>query len=222
MPRQDVPRLDADRLQGPPGDPGANQGDSAARLHRLLRYSHIFSAAVREILESRFLEEVSEHTVTLAQFHLLKLIGLNGHHQVGEVAEFLGVSAPAASKNIDRLEALGLVARGSCEEDRRATLLSTSPKGRDLIRRYEDLTRDRLAPVLAQFDTTEIDRLSELLERFSVRLFGREKGGESFCLRCAAYCQADCPIGAVLGNCPYDTIRSRGRVRPPIAKEEVS
>ena len=222
MPQQLTRGPSVDRVEGLKGDTGANQGDVAARLHRLLRYSHIFSSAVREILESRYLEAVSEHSITLPQFHLLKLIGLNGQHQVGEVAEFLGVSAPAASKNIDRLESLGLVARAPCEEDRRATLLSASPKGRNLIRRYEDLKKQRLTPVLAKFETAEIDRLSELLERFSVLLFEHEKAGDSFCLRCAAYCRVGCPIGEVLGHCPYDAIRTKSRGRRPAAREELS
>lgn len=222
MPHQDTRGPNADRVAGPPRDTGASHGEVAARFHRLLRYSHIFSSAVREILESRYLDAVSKHPLTLPQFHLLKLIGLNGQHQVGEVAEFLGVSAPAASKNIDRLESLGLVARAPCEEDRRATLLSASPKGRDLIRRYEEVKERRLAPVLAKFESAEIDRLSDLLERFSVLLFEHEKAGDSFCLRCAAYCRVGCPIGEVLGHCPYDAIRSKSRGRKPVAGEEVS
>ncbi len=208
MQRHDAHTPSADRVGGPP--------------YRLLRCSHIFSSAVREILESRYLAEVSARSLSIPQFHLLKLIGLNGHHQVGEVAGFLGVSAPAASKNIDRLCRLGLVERGSCDEDRRATLLSASAKGRDLIRRYEQLKKQRLALVLAKFEAAEIDRFSDLLERFSVLLFEQEKGEGGFCLRCAAYCEVGCPIGDVFGHCPYDTIRSKRRGRKPVVKEEVS
>jgi DNA-binding MarR family transcriptional regulator len=222
MPRPGGPRLDADHAAGPRGDPGPDRAAVAARLYRLLRYSHIFSAAVCEILESRYLGEASAHAVTLRQFHLLKLIGLNGRQQVGEVAELLGISAAAASKTIDRLESLGLVARSSCEEDRRATLLAPSPEGRALIRRYEELKERRLEPVLEKFRADEVDRLAELLERFSVLLFAQEKAGEGTCLRCAAYCQVGCPIGEVLGRCPYDTIRSRNRDRKTVASEEVS
>jgi DNA-binding MarR family transcriptional regulator len=222
MSEQNARGPSADRVGGLEGESHASQGDAAVRLQRLLRYGHIFSSAVHEILESRYLREVTERPITLQQFHLLKLIALNGRHHVGEFAEFLGVSAPAASKNVDRLFGLSLVERAPCEEDRRATLLTASPKGRELIRRYEDLKKRRLAPVLAKFDTAEIDHLSELLERFSVRLFEQERAENGFCLRCAAYCQAGCPIGAVLGNCPYDTIRSRGRGRKPAAKEEIS
>ena len=183
----------------------------AARLHRFLRYSHVFSSAVREIMETRYLGEVSPHSLTLPQFHLLKLIALNGHHQVGEVAEFLGVSSPAASKNIDKLERLGLVTREHSKGDRRAILLSASPKGRRLVRKYENLKAQRLAPVLAHFRPEQIDEMAHMLERFSVLLYDREKSEDGFCLRCAAYCEQGCPVGHVLGNCPYERIRARGR-----------
>ncbi|MFQ5600485.1 MAG: MarR family winged helix-turn-helix transcriptional regulator, partial [Candidatus Krumholzibacteriia bacterium] len=85
-----------------------------ALLYRFLRYSHIFTAAVREVLETKYLAEVSQQPITLPQFHLLKLISLNGHHQVHEIADFLGVSSPAATKNIDKLERLDLVSRTPC------------------------------------------------------------------------------------------------------------
>jgi DNA-binding MarR family transcriptional regulator len=196
---------------------GNGNGDSGQsplepeRLHRLLRYSHVFAAAVREVLEVKYLSEVSTHSLTLPQFHLLKLISINGHHQVGEVAEFLGVSSPAASKNIDKLERLRLVTRTTSPGDRRAILLSASPRGRRLVRQYETLKARRLTPVLNRFRSEEIDQLARLLERFSVLLFDEEKSEDGFCLRCAAYCEDHCPVGHVLGNCPYEKIRSRSR-----------
>ena len=92
-----------------------------------------------------------------------------------------------------------------------ATLLSANPKGRDLVRRYEAMKAERLAPILERFEPAEIDQLSHLLERFSVLLFDHEKSGEGFCLRCAAYVEEHCPVGHVVGNCPYERIRSRNR-----------
>jgi hypothetical protein len=69
---------------------------------RLLRYSHIFASTVREILESKLLREASPLPLSLSQLHLLKLMTLNGRHQVGELAGFLGVSPPAATKSVDK------------------------------------------------------------------------------------------------------------------------
>ena len=117
-------------------------------VFRLLRYTHIFASAVREILELKLLREISPLPLTLSQFHLLKLMTVNGQHQMGQLADFLGVSPPAATKNIDKLERLKLVVRNPSKGDRRATLLSVSPKGRRLVRKYEELKTARLSPVL--------------------------------------------------------------------------
>ena len=57
---------------------------------RFLRQSHIFSSAVREVLETKLLRESTPMPLTISQFHLLKLMLIDGKHQVGKVADFLG------------------------------------------------------------------------------------------------------------------------------------
>ena len=58
---------------------------------------------------------------------------------------------------LDKLEGLGLVIRKSSPRDRRVRLLSPSEKGRELVRSYEELKADRLAPVLENFEPEELD-----------------------------------------------------------------
>ena len=169
----------------------------------LLRYSHIFASLVHEVLEVKFLQEVCPYPLTLSQFHLLKVITLNGRHQIGEMASVLGVSAPAITKNIDKLERHGLIVRSPSKKDRRATWLSPSAKGRRLVHKYEDLKAARLAPILEDFNPQEIEQLTELLKRFSLRLIQQEDTDGGLCLRCAAYCEESCPIGMRRGGCPY-------------------
>lgn len=174
---------------------------------RLLRYSHIFSSVVREFLDVRLLREATTLPLTVPQFHLLKLIALNGLHQVGEAAGFLGVSAPAATKNIDKLERLGLVVRGPPIGDRRATPLRASAKGRHLVRRYEELKTARVSPILSSYAPETIHGLTDLLERFSVSLLGLERSRDGYCLRCAAYVEEGCAVGRARGGCPYQLNR---------------
>jgi len=205
MPRATDPR-------GTVGGRGARKGAvPPGDARHLVRSTHIFASAVREVLELRLLRDASPLPLTLAQFHVLKLMSLNGHHQVGEVADFLGVTPPAATKNIDKLERLGLVVRRPSQGDRRATLLSVSPKGRRLVRMYEELKAARLSPVLANFRPREVEALAELLERFSVSLLGAESSRPGFCLRCAAYIEPDCPVGRLRGGCPYQQRRRARR-----------
>ena len=173
----------------------------------LLRNSHIFSALVREILEEKYLREITPNSINLSQFHLLKAITLNDERPAGELAGFLGVTPPAATKALDKLEGLGLVVRKSSPRDRRVRLLSPSERGRELVRSYEELKVNRLAPVLANFEPEELDLMAELLQRFSLRLLQQETSGDGFCLRCAAYCEDHCPVGDVSGGCPYVELR---------------
>lgn len=172
-------------------------------LLRLFRYSHIFASVVREVLDVGLLREATRLPLTVSQFHLLKLIALNGLAQVGDAADVLGVSAPAATKNIDKLERHGLVVRGPSTGDRRATPLTASAKGRHLVRRYEELKTARVSPVLSNYAPETIRGLADLLERFSVSLLGLKRSPDGFCLRCAAYVEEGCAVGVARGGCPY-------------------
>lgn len=191
----------------PPKKVSGNDQADSQDLFNLLRYAHIFSAVVQEILELKLLREVSPDPLSLSQFHLLKLISLNGQHQVGQVADFLGVSAPAASKSIDKLERLGLVSREQCKGDRRATLLASSRRGRQLVKRHEEIKARRLMPVLESFSTEDLRQLTHLLERFSVALIDAEDTGEGLCFRCSAYFDDNCPVTHFHDDCPYQKVR---------------
>ena len=186
-------------------------GNGHGEQFDLLRYSHIFASAVRDLLELKVLRQVTDAPLTLPQFHLLKLISLNGSHQVGEVAQFLGVSPPAATKNIDKLEGLGLVHRSPSAEDRRARILESSRKGRRLVRRYEALKEERLEPVLDGFSTQELEQFTRLLERFSLLLINQEDSGEGLCMRCSAYYDEACPVNHLRNGCPYQKVRDHKR-----------
>ena len=193
-----------------PHEPGTQAGP-----YRLIRYSHIFASSVREILESKLIKEVSPVPLTVSQFHILKVMALNGHHQLGELADFLGVSPPATTKNIDKLERLGFVVRNASEGDRRVTLLSVSRAGRRLVEKYEKTKAALLAPVLEKFGAEEIETFASLLERFSVSLLQHENSHHDFCLRCDAYIETNCPVGRVRGGCPYQMGREgRSRTDP--------
>jgi len=184
------------------GSDGTHNGNHRKRF---VRHAHIFASTVREILEMRLLRESTSLPLTLCQFHVLRLMALNGRHQVGEVADFLGVSAPAATKNIDKLERLGLMERHPSKGDRRAKLLTVSARGRALVGEYDQVLDRCLGAALADFPAGETNRLSSLLERFFISLLKGEGMGRSrrFCLRCAGYLDDACPVGRLRGGCPY-------------------
>ena len=181
---------------GDPDPPILGEG-----FYRFLRYGHILSSLLREFLESSFLEECCPHKLTRSQFCFLKLIAGNSELQVCELARCLGVSPAASSKNLDRLEELGLVVRETSAEDRRATLLSASPEGRDMVRVFERLKVSRLAPVIDELGEKKTEEFCDLLQEVCLGLLERTKAADGPCMRCAGYYRPNCSVEELHGEC---------------------
>jgi DNA-binding MarR family transcriptional regulator len=195
--------------QRPSPVPGG-KGPEASRsddLTRLLRYSHIFASTIRDTLECGILEDISPLPLTVTQFLVLKLMSRDGQHRAGEVARYMGISRPAATKNIDKLVRHGLIVRRRSHGDRRATLLSVSPRGRKLVQRYEETKRDRMQPLVDRFTDSDVEQLTALLRRISIAILRTAPRQDRSCLRCGAYLEQDCPIGPLQGGCPHQDLQ---------------
>ncbi len=170
-------------------------------VYRFLRSGHILSAILREILREISRRELHPHSLTWSQLCFLKLIALNSDLQMGEVARGIGVTPAACSKNVDKLVRLGLVFRAAAPRDRRATLLSASPEGVDLVCTYEGLKATVVAPIIDELGSEKIDTLCALLDEVSVGLLELGEFGQGPCMRCAGYSDPACSIRQAAGEC---------------------
>ena len=118
----------------------------------LIRSSRIVSTAVDEILERDPLRAAGGEQMTHRQLELLEFINHSGHH-IDDVAKFLGISPPAATKAVDKLEQRGLA----------------------LVDRYHALQQQALALALTGFGDQEIAGLTDLLERYALALISTRK-----------------------------------------------
>jgi DNA-binding MarR family transcriptional regulator len=85
-----------------------------------------------------------------------------------ELADRERIKRPTATRLIASLEENGLVARTSDPTDRRSSLITTSPEGRDLMRTLRTRKDAYLARRLTQLTADEretLARAAELLER---------------------------------------------------------
>jgi len=185
----------------------------SADLYRFLRYGHVLRSLLREFLEEDFLQQVCRHRLTRSQFCFLKLITANSDLQVGELARCLGVSPAASSKNLDRLERLGLVCRETSDQDRRAILLKASAEGEELVRDYECLKAARLEPVIDSLGREKTEQLCNLLEEVCVGMLARAENPRETCLRCAGYYRPDCSFEKLQGACALRP-RRQGEEKP--------
>ncbi len=168
----------------------------------LIRYSHIVSSAVREILETDPLEQAGGAGITARQLHLLEFIALAGHH-IDDVAKFLRITPPAATKAVDKLERRGLIVRTACAGDRRVTILACSEEGLQLVARYRSLQQETLATAMGAFDDDEISRFAGILERYALALISADGRSDAPCLRCSGYYDRDCPLQYTQRGCAY-------------------
>jgi DNA-binding MarR family transcriptional regulator len=177
--------------EDPPGDD----------FYRFLRSGHVLRSLLREFLEEGFLHRVCRPRLTRSQFCFLKLITVNTDLQVGELARCLGVSPAASSKNLDRLEKLGLVRREASDQDRRVILLKATRSGERLVQKYERHKAALLAPVIDSLGHEKTELLCDLLEEVCGDMLERALVPRESCLRCAGYYRPDCSFEKIQGEC---------------------
>jgi DNA-binding MarR family transcriptional regulator len=116
---------------------------------------------------ARRLRQQSDADLTPTQTAFLATIGNRGPLPVGALAAEEHVTAPTATKIVDKLHEAGLVARTALADDRRVTQVALTPAGQRLLaelraaktawlaRRLTELPADDLARLTAALDVLE-------------------------------------------------------------------
>jgi DNA-binding MarR family transcriptional regulator len=111
--------------------------------------------------------------VKVSPGHVQILISLSkGPRSVGQLAEALGVSAPAVTQLVDGLVEHGMVERRHAAADRRVVLVDYVPEMREVALRLMEVRRRRLAEAFARLTDEEarvfVKGLRSLTEGFGV------------------------------------------------------
>lgn len=94
----------------------------------------------------------------LSPGHVQVLMALGrGPLPVGRIAEEVGVSRPAASQLVDRLEEHGIAERRADPEDGRVVLVDYVPGMREVARRMMEVRRRRLEEAFVGMDDREVE-----------------------------------------------------------------
>lgn len=91
----------------------------------------------------------SSPELSMPQLRALAFVGRNEEAMLQDVAAFLGITAPAASKLVDGLVAAGLMARKAGTGDRRCVALKLKASGLRIHRRAVESAEQYLAEHLA-------------------------------------------------------------------------
>lgn len=113
---------------------------------------------------ARILRQQSDADLTPTQLASLAALHRDGPIPVGTLAEREQVSAPTATKVVEKLHAAGLVERRADPADRRVSLVALTPAGEALL---ADIRARKTAWLTTQLDDLapdELDRLVDALE----------------------------------------------------------
>jgi len=105
-------------------------------------------------------KETEQLGVTARQATLLWLVKRSPGLSLAELAAEEGISPPALSGYVDRLERAGLLARVRSTEDRRRVGLELTDEGQKLLRRIRARRTTWLAARLGELDAAELDALA--------------------------------------------------------------
>jgi DNA-binding MarR family transcriptional regulator len=110
-----------------------------------------------------------------ALFPLLTRIGLSRPIGVVELAGLVGRDHSTVSRQVAKLEALGLVERHGAKGDQRIRLLAPSAAGRKMLNQFSTARRKFLKERLGHWTDEERSTLLDLLKRFSATIATLER-----------------------------------------------
>lgn len=102
-----------------------------------------------------------------ALFPLLVRVARRGPLGVGELAELCGRDYTTVSRQVSKLESLGLVARQTHEDDARIKQAVITAKGRRMTQALDGAREKLMRSLLAEWDPAEVTELARLLRKFA-------------------------------------------------------
>lgn len=137
--------------------------EEVAFLEKELRYiSGIIKQKGRQIL--------SNYTVTPPQFVALQWLFEHGDMTIGDLSTKMYLAFSTTTDLVDRMEKNQLVMRVRDEQDRRVVRIHLLKEGERVIEEVIQKRQDYLQDILSDFDASEVQQLSTLLQKLHVEM----------------------------------------------------
>jgi DNA-binding MarR family transcriptional regulator len=161
---------------------------------------NILSSAISERLARRFRVELGDE-LTMSQYQLLRLVSCTDPGRISDVATFLRVTKPAASKAVKRLVGRGLLVR-MASEDRRASRLGLTDEGRELLHRYETVHEQVLENLFDDLPDA-LSETADVMDHLSIKVLKQHAPPREICFRCGIYFRDKCLLRSFGGRVCY-------------------
>ena len=122
---------------------------------------------VARILQSQLESRLEPHGLTRMMWLVLRGVGDDGIATPSDLADYIGITRPAASRLLARMEAAGHVRREGAAGDGRSVTLALTGTGRALLDRLRPEVDAHLARFQAKLDPATLTALMDGLARLA-------------------------------------------------------
>ncbi|HEY3374694.1 MAG TPA: MarR family transcriptional regulator [Candidatus Aquicultor sp.] len=105
--------------------------------------------------------------ISRAEHQALRILSANEGCDISTFAANVGISQPTATVTVDKMVDSGFVTRTPCTNDRRATRLHLTDKGRDIVERSKEAHRAIMAPYVSRLTPDEQEELIRILNKMN-------------------------------------------------------
>lgn len=168
----------------------------------------LFCQTLSEVVRRPALQEAFDNDLTEVQVACMRHIHLHHGPSIGDIAEGLGISNPAATKLVNRLVIKNWVERKEDPNDRRVLQMRLTEAGALLIERARHRETANLTEILDRMDGVEQKNFRQGMEGFLTAALNKKEWVDRVCLRCGWSHRAECP-----GNQIYKTMTGNDKSR---------
>jgi len=165
--------------------------DTAGYVEKI---SALFSRIMLEPLAVKLPAEAMDIELTDSQFQGMVYLLRHENTSIGDLAEGLSISHPAAVKMVDRLQKKGLVIREESATDRRVSHVRLTPLGAGIVEKAQAERLGTLTRATQQMAPDELEDLIRGLEALLSAALASKKAVDRACLRCGKNHIGCCPV----------------------------
>jgi DNA-binding MarR family transcriptional regulator len=138
-------------------------------LERIAASLQVFARSFNQARSHEHLLKEAGVRLDRAGAALLYKLHIHGDHsfRVTELAELLGIDAPAVTRKVQQLERLGFVSRDADPEDKRATRIQLTSAGEETLELVLNAHKKRLARLFDDWTQEDLQSFSLSMGRFA-------------------------------------------------------
>lgn len=136
-----------------------------ANLDKAVKVNVIFRKA-QMTLDRQVAASFKEHGVTQTQFGVLDRLYSRGEQRIADLLEGLLATSGNMTVVLKNMEKKGWISRKTCPTDKRASLITLTAKGREVLEAILPQHLEQVREAMAIFTDDELDQLSQLLKKF--------------------------------------------------------